>query len=1099
MKHLICLFISINAVIFSFGQNPSIDSLQQVLLSYTQLTKKTFSDDTIAVNNYLAISAHYTAVKNDSSLIFSNAALELSQKIRWKEGEAKAECAIGLYSYKVTRDYDLGILHFEKSNALWAQITTSEQPIAAQRLWLARCYQEAFKPEAAIPLLIAAVEFYSKINNVAYQIISLGTLGVSYQRLNQDSLALQAYLQGLELARSINEEVNMAVLYGNIGDSYFALGQLAEAIKYYELTAELSRKLNNIRGEVRGKIGVARVKTEIGEFEEAVDLLNDCIVFCKQENYNQGLLLVYNQISQSLIFLGSYEQVIKINEDLLILAYEMNDLYAASNGFINIGIAHQYLGNYALALEYQLKSLKVNSEIPGYHASDNYVVWGNISNTYYEIGNYEKALEYQLMILAAFSSFNSRSNEALTLGNIGNTYSAMGNYELANEFQNNAYTISRELGMTSVVISSLINLGANEEKMQDYASALEYFTSALQIAQSINSTPNLANCHTNISKTHVNLKNYDLAIEHATLGYSYAVQVENQTYMRNALSALYIAHLYSGNAVEGFQYLSRYKDIIFSGLETNFFGLSEMEREAYYLSVEDDLDPYYDYGLHFNSIYPALTDTLYNMAVTTKGLSLKSSTLLRQSILSSDDSSLIVDYNYLVDLRKKLSNTNSTTAEAKALFEEANELEKSIVERSGAFSDFEKIKQLDWKEVRESLNPNECAIEFVNFQSTIDTSARVIYAALLVKPESEHPQMIQLCYESDLITILGKAQVNNIGYVNAIYGKRDKAQAELYQKLWQPLEPYLEGVKRVYYSPSGLLHKVSFGAICKQQNIFLSDLYKFRQMSSTGNLVFESNTELTELENFMLMGGVTYNSDTTERRIWDYLPSSLEETDVIYDFLEKKKFGVNYFNGTNATEEIFKEKIGSSSIVHIATHGFFFPDPAQVREELKVQSEAENVNEELNFRGTTNYADWSFVNNKNPLMRSGIVLANANDVWSRDPLAEGEDGILTAQEVSNLDLRSTKLVVLSACETGLGDIKGSEGVFGLQRAFKMAGVKYLIMSLWQVPDKETSEFMILFYKNLIKVKDIPTAFQKTQKVMREKYDPYYWGAFVLIE
>jgi CHAT domain-containing protein len=132
-------------------------------------------------------------------------------------------------------------------------------------------------------------------------------------------------------------------------------------------------------------------------------------------------------------------------------------------------------------------------------------------------------------------------------------------------------------------------------------------------------------------------------------------------------------------------------------------------------------------------------------------------------------------------------------------------------------------------------------------------------------------------------------------------------------------------------------------------------------------------------------------------------------------------------------------------------------------------------------------------------MRSGIILAHANDVWSRDALSEGEDGILTAQEVSNLDLLKLKLVVLSACETGLGDIKGTEGVYGLQRAFKMAGVKYIIMSLWQVPDKETSEYMITFYEKLIKVKDIRKAFSETQKEMRIKYDPYYWGAFVLIE
>jgi len=107
--------------------------------------------------------------------------------------------------------------------------------------------------------------------------------------------------------------------------------------------------------------------------------------------------------------------------------------------------------------------------------------------------------------------------------------------------------------------------------------------------------------------------------------------------------------------------------------------------------------------------------------------------------------------------------------------------------------------------------------------------------------------------------------------------------------------------------------------------------------------------------------------------------------------------------------------------------------------------------------------------------------------------------MVTAHEVSYLDMRNTELVVLSACETGLGDIKGSEGVYGLQRGFKMAGARYIMMSLWQVPDKETSEFMIIFYQNLISQEDVKKAFEKTQKEMRRKYDPYFWAAFVLVE
>ena len=133
------------------------------------------------------------------------------------------------------------------------------------------------------------------------------------------------------------------------------------------------------------------------------------------------------------------------------------------------------------------------------------------------------------------------------------------------------------------------------------------------------------------------------------------------------------------------------------------------------------------------------------------------------------------------------------------------------------------------------------------------------------------------------------------------------------------------------------------------------------------------------------------------------------------------------------------------------------------------------------------------------MMRSGLVFAGANRVWSEEWGRTDNEGILTANEVSNLNMKNTSLIVLSACETGLGDIKGSEGVYGLQRAFKMARVRYIIMSLWQVPDKETQEFMTTFYSKLMKTKDVRLSFTDTQKEMRKKYDPFYWAAFVLVE
>ncbi|MBK6524465.1 MAG: CHAT domain-containing protein [Crocinitomicaceae bacterium] len=128
--------------------------------------------------------------------------------------------------------------------------------------------------------------------------------------------------------------------------------------------------------------------------------------------------------------------------------------------------------------------------------------------------------------------------------------------------------------------------------------------------------------------------------------------------------------------------------------------------------------------------------------------------------------------------------------------------------------------------------------------------------------------------------------------------------------------------------------------------------------------------------------------------------------------------------------------VSQSNFIHIATHGFFYPDPDLIQKETY----KEESKEDIDFRGGgASYGIWNFVNNKNPLMRSGLALAGSNDMWDRNIYEEGEDGVLTAQEVTTLNLRNTDLVVLSACETGLGDIRGNEGVYGLQRAFKMAG------------------------------------------------------------
>jgi CHAT domain-containing protein len=245
----------------------------------------------------------------------------------------------------------------------------------------------------------------------------------------------------------------------------------------------------------------------------------------------------------------------------------------------------------------------------------------------------------------------------------------------------------------------------------------------------------------------------------------------------------------------------------------------------------------------------------------------------------------------------------------------------------------------------------------------------------------------------------------------------------------------------------------------------------------------------------LIFGGIQYGSSETEFPVWNYLEGTKNEGDTVLKILERNAFQVRYITDEKATETYFKKNAGAYDIIHIATHGFFFEDPNKLRFE-------ENRSEygDLSFRGFSGtLGTRSFVNNENPLMRSGLVFAGANEVWSGTELTGSDDGVLTAQEVTQVDLRNNKLVVLSACETGLGDIRGNEGVYGLQRSLRMAGVNDIIMSLWEIPDYETILFMGKFYRYLTSGENMRQAFNHAQHEMRLKYDPFYWGGFVLLE
>ena len=240
---------------------------------------------------------------------------------------------------------------------------------------------------------------------------------------------------------------------------------------------------------------------------------------------------------------------------------------------------------------------------------------------------------------------------------------------------------------------------------------------------------------------------------------------------------------------------------------------------------------------------------------------------------------------------------------------------------------------------------------------------------------------------------------------------------------------------------------------------------------------------------------VPYDSLSLSRRGWEYLPGTKAEAEAISKALTARRIMNDLLEGENGTEESFKSLSGArKDIIHIATHGFYWTE----REAARIGMEASSFMVETG--SDTPREDKA-------LTRSGLLFAGAQNAFEGKKIpADVEDGILTAKEISRMDLRGTDLVVISACQSGLGEVTG-DGVFGLQRGFKKAGAQSIVMSLWEVDDEASRIMMTRFYENLVKGKSKYEAFHEAQNHLRKHVDevgrsfdkPEYYAAFVLLD
>ena len=849
-------------------------------------------------------------------------------------------------------------------------------------------------------------------------------------------------------------------------DIYYSLGKYKDAI-------DLETNALNIFKDAYGEeskqyastlVELASIYSEIGNIQKSLSLCeqvfsiyNDNFLERNTPEYAR-LLLEYSKCKSAI---GHYQEAIKICKEARNvykqLYGEKHLLYAIVLNYL----AYFYweVFNCEESIRLEQIALEIFKEKCGVNNLNYATTLSNLAQDYYYLGDFDKALSlcYEAKDIIE-SLYGKKSREYIyLLQHIAQYYANKGQEESSKEIAKIAVDIVNDEYEEEFYYDRVLLFNTAEcyFYLGDYSSALSFGEKAIKLQKELYSVDNLI----------------------------YELMLENMSYYCSNFG------LYD----KAFVYKKKSLDIQTEFVLNSFSESPFAQSQLLWKSQQNNFNDYA--ALYYKHPDPAFLPDLYDKsALFAKALLLNADMELRKVILESKDSVLIYNYHELIsnrDLFNKLSELplEDHYLDIDSLREIIQKQDEHLIQMSKEYGDYMRNLKLTWKDVQNSLKEKDVAIEFLDFPVGTDS---IMYIALTIRRDSELPKMTVLFEEKQL------KQIPDTLYYQC---------KEMTDLVWGPLIPEIQGIKNVYFSPSGALHRIGIEYLPEM------DEYDLFRLSSTRELVVKK--EKQSEDSAVLYGGLDYyakidtiNNDKSQSLLdnkyvehanvrgmklrggKEYLPHTKEEVEQIATELRKAQWVCQLDTLGKGTEESFKSLSGKKvNTLHLSTHGFYYtPDEADKMgyNFLRLDNQRASAEDKA-------------------LTRTGLIMSGANHILEGEELPDNvEDGILTAKEIADVDLRGLDLVVLSACQTGLGDISQGEGVFGLQRGFKKAGAKTILMSLWEVDDKATQILMTQFYKNFLAGQSKRQSLLSAQKYLREaeggKYNnPKYWASFIMLD
>ena len=894
-------------------------------------------------------------------------------------------------------------------------------------------------------------------------------------------IPLSWYLEGAEYHLSQQYDKALAC-YQNALKGFIELRKTDDEISVLRHIAEIKGTLYDVIGSENAYKQALYLSRQTGKSDAQMEIL--------KELWNIGKTIGDVQLAQA--YAASIDSLVDATSDLQTKYTYYNQKGNEARDLGQYGIAEQwYLRGKDIAECADTKSVSANKHLS----------YSNLRNLYAAIGRYNDALLYAKKAIEEFQAHTPMGDATYNM-----PYMALADiYRLMSDKENCYRSLDKIFKTASRIVDAkeLYHLyttrGRCHFAFKNYQSALNDYMKADEL---------LATKYPQTDGDRISLLALIGGVEHQLGNYAeseqyyrkyaeYTKALYGEKSQEHINAQIYLANAegFAGNVTYGCNDYTAAVLQLKALIKQRIPYMSSTEREGLWNPLSSLFTMMTPYALEAKQTQTAFTKNCYDALVMSKSFLLESERSMYDVIKRMGTSEDMHDYTTLASMKNQVKawekDYNANADSILSVSRKISRLENLLTNRCKEYSDGTDFMDVDYDAVKHALGQNEVLIDFTDYIS--QTQGRK-YAAYIINKVQGYPL---------LKALFAERQIDSLGIVRPdMYYSEDYSE-DVLKLLWVPLKENVSEGTTIYYVPSQLLFQISLESLPLPDGSLLGSHYHFVRLSSARELVkMKSNAIGCKDNTAVLYGGLQYDVETTamaeESKKYDLsnllaicgeiargdsifhdLQGTKEEIFKIENILKDNKWQVTPYMGKNGTEESFLDMNGKSPrLLHLATHGFYYtPNKAEDVDYLKGYTDAMSL--------------------------SGLVMSGGNAAWLGKQLPKGVlGGILTANDIARLDLSNTDMVVLSACQTGQGKAT-SEGLYGLQRAFKKAGVGTIVMSLWSVSDKTTSEFMIAFYECLVNPHNAwnkRKAFEEAKQIIRKKHpDPYYWAAFVMLD